>query len=75
DECQRINCDYLFVVDSDARLTNPQTLRHLIEANRSIIAPMLVRPKEYWSNFWGTITNDGYYSRSHDYVQIIKNER
>ncbi|KAH9412854.1 Procollagen-lysine,2-oxoglutarate 5-dioxygenase 1 [Dermatophagoides pteronyssinus] len=75
DECQRINCDYLFVVDSDVRLTNSKTLHELIEANRSIIAPMLVRPKEYWSNFWGTITNDGYYSRSHDYVQIIKNER
>ncbi|KAI7697685.1 Multifunctional procollagen lysine hydroxylase and glycosyltransferase LH3 [Sarcoptes scabiei] len=75
DECLLVNCDYLFVVDSDARIINPNTLRNLIETNRSIIAPMLVRPKQFWSNFWGTITDDGYYSRSHDYLQIIKNER
>lgn len=36
---------------------------------------MLVRPKEFWSNFWGALTHDGFYSRSHDYLQIIKDER
>ena len=42
---------------------------------RSVVAPLLVRPKEYWSNFWGSLTDDGFYARSHDYVQIVKNER
>lgn len=36
---------------------------------------MLARPEELWSNFWGALTHDGFYSRAHDYIQIAKNER
>lgn len=36
DECLLVNCDYLFVVDSDARIINPNTLRNLIETNRLV---------------------------------------
>lgn len=36
---------------------------------------MLVRPRKLWSNFWGALTDDGFYARSHDYVNLIKGER
>ncbi|KAJ6218725.1 hypothetical protein RDWZM_004537 [Blomia tropicalis] len=75
DECPRIGCDYLFVWDTEGRLTNPKTLRALIEDNKSVVAPLMFRNNELWSNFWGALTHDGFYSRAHDYVQIIKGER
>lgn len=33
-ECTKINCDYYFSIDGEARITNPETLIHLIEQNR-----------------------------------------
>ncbi|KAL0277165.1 UNVERIFIED_CONTAM: hypothetical protein PYX00_004535 [Menopon gallinae] len=67
--------DYYFNVDSEAHLDNPYTLRLLVEQNRSIIAPMLVRPYKAWSNFWGALTEDGFYSRSFDYMDIVNNDK
>lgn len=34
DECVRLGCEYLFVVDSEARINDPETLRSLITANK-----------------------------------------
>ena len=34
-KCGGVKCDYLFVVDSDVQLDNPNTLKLLIEQNRS----------------------------------------
>jgi hypothetical protein len=42
---------------------------------RSIVAPLLLRPYKAWSNFWGTLTADGFYARSMDYMEIIHNNR
>ncbi|XP_022258413.1 procollagen-lysine,2-oxoglutarate 5-dioxygenase 2-like, partial [Limulus polyphemus] len=75
EECTKLNCDYYFSVDSDAHITNPMTLRLLIEQNRPILAPLLARPNKLWSNFWGALSSDGYYSRSSDYLEIVKNNR
>ncbi|XP_076320544.1 LOW QUALITY PROTEIN: procollagen lysyl hydroxylase [Tachypleus tridentatus] len=75
EECAKVNCDYYFSVDSDAHITNPMTLRLLIEQNRPILAPLLTRPNKLWSNFWGALSSDGYYSRSSDYLEIVKNNR
>lgn len=75
DECVQLGCDYIFVVDTEARLTNADTLLTLIEANKPVVAPVLIRHKQFWSNFWGALTHDGFYSRSHDYLQIVQNER
>ncbi|GFG29485.1 hypothetical protein Cfor_05047, partial [Coptotermes formosanus] len=75
DYCLTVNCDYYLNVDSDAHLDNPHTLRLLIEQNRSIVAPVLLRPYKAWSNFWGALTADGFYARSMDYMEIIHNNR
>jgi hypothetical protein len=70
-ECQEDKCDYLFVIDSIVHLDNPDTLIKLITLNRTIISPMLLRPEKTWSNFWGDYTDDGFYKRSSDYMDII----
>uniref|UniRef100_A0A1B6LRI1 procollagen-lysine 5-dioxygenase n=1 Tax=Graphocephala atropunctata TaxID=36148 RepID=A0A1B6LRI1_9HEMI len=75
DYCLAKKCDYLLTVDSFAHLDNPNTLKSLIKLNRTLIAPMLVRPQKAWSNFWGSITQDGFYARSFDYMDIVNNNR
>lgn len=75
EECLKVNCDYAFFVDGDVQLDNPGTLRLLIETNRTVVAPLLSREKNLWSNFWGALSMDGYYARSHDYVSLVKRER
>lgn len=75
EECVKLNCDYYFSVDSVVQITNPDALRLLIEQNRRIIAPLLVRPTRLWSNFWGALSTDGFYARSVDYIDIVKNKR
>ncbi|XP_037038309.1 procollagen-lysine,2-oxoglutarate 5-dioxygenase isoform X2 [Bradysia coprophila] len=64
--------DYLFVVDAEAHLDSPNTLKELMKQNRLIISPTMVRPGEVWSNFWGALSEKGFYARSHDYMDIVK---
>lgn len=66
--------DYLFVVDAEARLDNAQTLRELVAQNRAFVAPLLKRHEEVWSNFWGALSESGYYARSHDYMAIVADQ-
>lgn len=74
--CQKNpGCDYFFSIDSDVALTNPDTLRILIEENKPVIAPMLSRHGKLWSNFWGALSPDGFYSRSEDYIEIVQGKR
>lgn len=68
-------CDYYFSIDSDVALSNPDTLRILIEENKSVIAPMLSRHGKLWSNFWGALSPEGFYSRSEDYIDIVQAKR
>ncbi|KER26570.1 hypothetical protein T265_06214 [Opisthorchis viverrini] len=68
-------CMFLFSVDSTVQLTNPRTIEHLIQMNRSMIAPMLSRRGKLWSNFWGALSRDGYYERSDDYIEIVERNR
>ncbi|XP_066581047.1 procollagen-lysine,2-oxoglutarate 5-dioxygenase [Prorops nasuta] len=75
DYCLNKECSGYFSVDSVAHLDNEHTLKLLVEQQRGIVAPLLIRPYKAWSNFWGAITNDGFYARSFDYMEIIENER
>ena len=74
-KCVDLKCDHMFVVDSEVQLDNPHTLRLLIEQNRAVVGPMLIRPYTAWSNFWGALSSDGYYARSFDYMEIVNNNR
>ncbi|XP_055326484.1 procollagen-lysine,2-oxoglutarate 5-dioxygenase isoform X2 [Sitodiplosis mosellana] len=71
---ERERSDYLFVVDAEAHIDNPSTLIRLVEQNRNVIAPVMTRYESSWSNFWGSLSEKGFYARSHDYMQIVKNE-
>ncbi|XP_053281105.1 procollagen-lysine,2-oxoglutarate 5-dioxygenase 1 isoform X1 [Pleuronectes platessa] len=69
------DCDYFLCLDIEVVLKNENTLKILIEQNRSIVAPMITRPGRLWSNFWGAVSADGYYARSEDYVDIVQGRR
>lgn len=75
EKCKQIGCDYYLSLDSVARLELANTLRILIETNVTLVAPLLTRPQKLWSNFWGSLTSEGYYARSHDYIDLIRQDR
>lgn len=75
ERCRVLNCDFYLSLDSVARIELPDTLKILIRANKTLIAPMLSRPKKLWSNFWAALSADDFYSRSHDYIELVKGER
>ncbi|CAL8312658.1 unnamed protein product [Merluccius merluccius] len=76
DLCRKdASCDYYLSIDSDVMLTNRQTLKILIEQNRKVIAPLVTRHGKLWSNFWGSLSLDGYYARSEDYIDIVQGKR
>ncbi|XP_068096230.1 procollagen galactosyltransferase 2 isoform X2 [Hyperolius riggenbachi] len=61
--------DYIFYIDVDNFLTNPQALNLLIEENKTVVAPML-ESRTLYSNFWCGMTPQGYYKRTPDYILI-----
>lgn len=69
------NNDYYLSVDGNAQLEDTDIVQNLIGRNRSVVAPLLVRPGKMWSNFWGALTGDGFYKRSEDYVAIVQRTR
>lgn len=75
EHCLLKECSGYLSVDAVAHLDNEHTLKLLVEQQRGIVAPLLIRPNTLWSNFWGAVTNDGFYARSFDYMEIIKNVR
>ncbi|XP_044597934.1 procollagen-lysine,2-oxoglutarate 5-dioxygenase isoform X1 [Cotesia glomerata] len=73
--CLLKECSGHFFIESVAHLDNEHTLKLLVEQQRSIVAPLLLRPGQSWSNFWGAVADNGYYARSSDYMEIIENKR
>ncbi|KAL4717703.1 hypothetical protein ACJJTC_000852 [Scirpophaga incertulas] len=70
ERCINSVCDYIFNIDSLSRVKKA-TLRYLLSSGYDVIAPMLVRPGQAWSNFWGAINSAGFYARSSDYMDIV----
>ncbi|KQL59725.1 hypothetical protein AAES_18847 [Amazona aestiva] len=82
-------CEYYFSLDAEIVLKNTETLRILIEQNKwdsiptelteaaalLVIAPLVSHHEKLWSNFWGTLSPDGYYAHSEDYVDIVQRRR
>ncbi|XP_033732543.1 procollagen galactosyltransferase 1-like isoform X2 [Pecten maximus] len=72
DNARKIWADYVFMLDADVVLENSQTLTLLMNEERTIVAPMLnASVGETYSNFWGGMTDAGYYLRSDDYFDIV----
>lgn len=65
------NCDFYFVADCDNFLV-PETLEHLINLNRPLVAPMLntiPNTNEFYSNYFTDVTENGYFKSSPEYLQ------
>jgi len=75
EESQKKGSAFYFAIDGEVQLENTVTLQRLVEQNRSVVAPLVVRPGKTWSNFWGDINRDGFYMRSPDYMDIVKGIR
>ncbi|VDM15777.1 unnamed protein product [Hydatigera taeniaeformis] len=72
---ERPDCKNLFYVEGTAQFTWPGTLKHLVSANRSVVAPLMTRHNTFWSTFWGDIAEDGSYKRSNDYFEIVERRK
>ncbi|OWF41242.1 procollagen-lysine,2-oxoglutarate 5-dioxygenase 1-like isoform X2 [Mizuhopecten yessoensis] len=75
EECAKRKCQYFFNVDSTSQLRHQGGLHILIETNRTVLAPVLTRPYQLWSNWWGALNKNGFYARSDDYMDIVQNHR
>ena len=64
--------DYYFMADTSHVITKINMVEQLASTNKSIISPMLT-PKAHtvFTNFWGKVSNSGYYERSSDYIDIV----
>ncbi|XP_037031591.1 glycosyltransferase 25 family member isoform X1 [Bradysia coprophila] len=61
--------DFVFFLDADVFLTEPQTLKVLIEKKLPIVSPMLLSDGLY-SNFWAGMSDEFYYHRTDEYKEI-----
>ncbi|XP_054290734.1 glycosyltransferase 25 family member-like [Macrosteles quadrilineatus] len=66
--------DYVWFLDCDVFVTNPQTLAELVKKHHAVTAPML-RSDGLYSNFWCGMTEDYYYTRTEDYEPILNRQR
>ncbi|KAF8565989.1 hypothetical protein P879_01893 [Paragonimus westermani] len=80
--------DFFFSIDADVILMNPNTLDRLVNvswkpvevdsglrADVSVVAPLInCTTSEYYSNFWGAMTEEGYYKRSQNYFDIQRRQ-
>ena len=69
------DCDYYFFVNNKCVIENPETLTELLLLGKEVVAPMVRRGNDYWTNFWGDLDQNGFYSRSFDYFDLINNNR
>jgi len=66
--------DFVFFVDADNLLENSDVLTTLMRYRKTVVAPMLISLGRY-SNWWGDMTENLYYLRSADYMDILNREK
>jgi hypothetical protein len=72
-EWAREHKSHYFVVDCD-NVIKPHTLETLLNANLSIVAPLLRTGYTQYSNYHAAIDSDGYYSDSSLYYMLLNRE-
>ena len=70
---RNIWADFIWMLDADVFLTNPNTLNELILKNETVVAPLL-KSDGLYSNFWAGVTSDFYYLRTEKYEPILFRE-
>ena len=75
DEAKSRDVNYVFFVDTDNFITNPETLNILISRKVGIVAPMLkAKNRVSYSNYWADMTALGYYKSVPRYFTIFRQE-
>lgn len=64
--------DKIFYIKSNINNLDKDTLLDLNNENLKCVAPLIIRPNSIFSNFWGDVTNKGYYKRSQNYLDIVE---
>ena len=64
--------DYYWLLDTTYIITNKKTLLNLIIHNKGIITPLIKKENNLWSNFWGKVSQYGWYENSFDYKDIVE---
>ncbi|KAF3420606.1 hypothetical protein E2986_03100 [Frieseomelitta varia] len=73
DAGRNIWADFVWMLDADVFLTNPNILNELISKNETVVAPLL-KSDGLYSNFWAGMTDDFYYLRTEKYEPILFRE-
>lgn len=66
--------DFYFSLDCDVLLTDEDTIRHLVDKEVMIVAPVLGSIGLY-SNFWAGMSDTYYYQRTDDYKKILNRKQ
>ena len=74
-ECIVFNCDYYLNIDPNVIIENNNIIYELLSYNKNIVSPLFNIKNANWSNFWGDITNDGWYNLSFNYFDILNREQ
>lgn len=63
--------EYFLYISNDSVINNMNLIFDLLKTGKNVIAPLLRKGTELWTNFWGDIANNGFYQRSFDYQDIL----
>lgn len=63
-------CDYL-CIDPIVYISDKNIITKLLSYDKDIICPMLKMGDKHWSNFWGDISDNGWYKQSFNYFELI----
>ncbi len=67
-----IDSDYLFFINADYIIQSSAILKDLLKANKDICSGLMVQDKTIFSNFWGAVSESGWYKRSDNYVSLVE---
>lgn len=67
------------LIEQNRPVVAPMMVLKFHECYRTLFTVSLfsikIRPYQAWSNFWGSLTTDGFYARSIDYMEIVQGQR
>jgi hypothetical protein len=66
------NADYLFFIHADYIIQSTSILNDLLKTKKDIVSGLMVQPNTIFSNFWGAVSESGWYQRSENYVNIVE---
>lgn len=73
-KARKMWADYIWYLDADVFIIEPNILWNLIEKEKPIIAPMLKSLHTY-SNYWCGMTENYWYERTEDYLPILNRKK